>query len=580
MNETEAFQKLTEYLEKNPEVSKLARKEHPDWFTPVFDWAGKYRLIEKAHENSPEGYCAYYEGKYGFAPPWQVKRWVEKIYRGHSEGLGFTLNGYRGSWKTVSISVTFLEHRIGLEPYKTNLVIRASDTTADEVTGKITATIRFHPWWKLCFPNIVPDEEARWSTNGYWVIDNSKSHEEWTELMAGSVDPTLIGGGYTSQKINGKHPSGVCLTDDLHGLNNSFSDTERKAVVRFYTTELAKTFVRKDGKLVTWPINVGVPWGNDDVHRTLAVSGGYLSDTIPVMKPASEDDPGAVYIDGVNELTGAKYDDIVGWWVLANPNNFDVDQIKRDRGLGKFDFWQMMMMDLTSAKSGSIRHYPYPRNEIDPAWPMVGGVDVPYDFQERYERESKLSSFSMTHLAKNPRGGAVVAGGVLGHPSIKQAFDHILDAQSNFANWVYTLCEDVGGGKVFRSAAKLMYPHMKILGSDLGKMVRLPGEKGGKAKNKKTRIQTELIPWIENGVIRISDERSALLDALRDGLDNFSELDERRADERLDALDSLYHAAKGMPEVLAGKYYGEKLPSVIKKKKYDPLEGRLAARQR
>jgi hypothetical protein len=296
------------------------------------------------------------------------------------------------------------------------------------------------------------------------------------------------------------------------------------------------------------------------------------------MKRAQEGDEGAVYIDGVNKQLGVVYEDIKGWWILSSPNLYGVDDIIRDRGLGKFDFHQMMMMDLDAAKSGSWRYYTYSHADIDQNWVTAGGVDVPYEFKERSERDSKLSSFAMSWLSKNPKGGGVVVGGVIDHPTIGRAFLHILDAQSYFRNWLMCLCESAGGGRVFREAAKLMYPQLVIMGSDLGKLIRQKGESGGKAKNKKTRLETELYPWIENGTIKISDERTPYLDTLRDAMDNFSELDEGKADDRLDALDSLYHAAKAMPDILVGRYE-EALPVSIKIQAKSPLAGRLALRR-
>ena len=341
--------------------------------------------------------------------------------------------------------------------------------------------------------------------------------------------------------------------------------------MKFVTTELSKTVIRIDDKLSTWFINIGVPWDEDDTHRTLARSGGFMSNNLPVMRACNEQDEGAVYIDGVNEMTGVVYEDIKGWWKLAWPEKFGIKAIKHDRGYGKYDFWQMMMMDLSAAKSGSLKYYIFPSRDIDPTWPTVGGVDIPYEFKERHQHETKLSSFAMAQLSKRPTGGAVVVGGVLEQCTLLRAYNHILDAQSNFVNWIMTLCEDVGGGRVFRESIKLHYPHVRILGSDLGKMVRLPGEGGGKPKNKKTRIQTELAPWLENATILISDAQSPFLDKLRDAMENFSDLDDGRADERLDVLDSVYHAVKGMPEVLVGRY-SEELPTpYVKPRQPHPL---------
>lgn len=568
----QAAERLAELKQKYPEVFEQVIKEYPQYWQVIVDEQKTMELVQRTREDTPDGFFAFYEGLHGIEPPSQVKRWIEEIYAAHEKGLGYTLNGFRGSWKSVSISVDFLSWRVGKEPRKTHLVISANDDSADKITKAISQIIEFHPFWKRAFPSIVP-EDGRWSSNGYWVVDNSMPKEEWARLQAGVIDPTILGGGYTSTRINGKHPTGVLNIDDIHDLNNSTSDTERKYVVRFVTTVLMKTVIRLNDKLDTWVLNIGVPWASDDTHRTLRASGAFAYSELPVMVKAKENE--GTYIDGVNEQTGVIYDDIKGWWHLTWGSKFGVDTIKKERGLGKYDFWQMMMMDLSSAKSGNLRYYIYPHINVDETWATSGGVDVPYDFKERHDNQTKLSSFAMAYVSKRPMGGAVLVGGVADHPSIGQAFNHILAAQSNFINYIYTFCENVGGGKVFISAARLMFPHMKIMGSDLGKLIKQPGEGSGRAKSKKTRIQTELAPWLENGTILISDRDDKFLNLVRDALDNFSELDDRRADDRLDVLDAFYHAVKGIPEVLVGKRFDEELPSIFKKQKQPhPLAGR------
>lgn len=568
--EVELYGQLAQLASEHPEVVAAVFQKHPEWAKVVKDKQKELELLALCRQDTAEGFFAYYEGKYGFPPPWQVRKWVTEIYQAHAERKGYTINGYRGSWKSVSISVTFTEFRIGHEPRKTNLIVTAAEGTANKIIENITETIEYHPWWKKAFPNVVPDK-GRWSSSGYWVIDNSMSREEWARLQADTIDPTIIGGGYTSTQINGKHPTGVCITDDLHGLNNSTSEIERKAVVKFYTTELSKTMVRKEDKF-TWAINVGVPWGKEDVHKTLSQSGGYLSSTIPVMTPAKEGE--GVYIDGLNETTGVVYEDIKGWWHLSNPESFGIEDIKFSRGLGRFDFWQMMMMDLTSATNGGIKYYIYPKADIDTKWPCVSGVDPSFTFKERKEFERKSSAFAVANIVKRPRGGAIIHGGVLEQCNTNQAAGHMASIVAQFINHLFFAVENVGIGRLFLETMRLINPSLIIVGSDLGGM-RLKGEVAGKARDKSTRTRTELAPWFENATLFVSDEKSEFLDALRDGLENFSELDPSKPDKRWDAIDSVYHAVKAMPDVLQQQSVKDELPSLFKKAKAPhPLAGR------
>ena len=482
-----------------------------------------------------------------------------------------------------------LEHRIGLEPHKTNLIVSAEGTKVNEMLEHITNNIAFLPWFQNVFPNVKPDK-GRWSENGYWVVDSSMPYEKWVEKMSYTIDPTITGGGLESNRINGKHPSGVFLTDDLHGKNNSTSENQRKNIVKTYTTEFSKTFKRDGDNLVTWPVNIGVPWGvsgdKSDVHQVLKKSGGFVSSAHPVMRSAEEGQDGAIYIDGYNAEEGVVYDDIKGWWILANPDIFGPKSIQSDRGLGKFDFWQMMMMDITTARSGGVKYYGLSRKDVEMEWPCITGVDPSYTMKERGEYETKSSHLAVANVLKRPRGGAVLVGGILKQCTVEEASTYLKSTKSRFYNHDHFEIENVGMGQLFKKTMELLAPALQIFGSDLGG-IRLKGEKAGKAKDKVTRIRMELAPWLEKAIIFIMDPDDEMhpddrefLEAVRDGLENLSELDPHKPDKRLDALDAFYHGVKAMPDVLQQMMVGEELLSVSKQKQQSPFEGRLALRRR
>ena len=123
------IQQLKELAEANPEIFDQVKKAHPEWWRVIQDIPREQELLALCKSDSPQGYAAYYEGKFGFKPPWQIALWIKGIYDAHDKGLGYSINGYRGSWKSVSISSTFVEFRIGHEPRKTNLVVTAAEGT-------------------------------------------------------------------------------------------------------------------------------------------------------------------------------------------------------------------------------------------------------------------------------------------------------------------------------------------------------------------------------------------------------------------------------------------------------------------
>ena len=299
--------------------------------------------------------------------------------------------------------------------------------------------------------------------------------------------------------------------------------------------------------MTTWLFAVGTPWALDDAYHTLKNTGQYIFVNIPAMKRVSEGE--GVYCDGVNR-NGVIFDDIVGWWELTDPKNYRVVSAIKDRADGKAAFWQMIMLDLATAKHGGLRYYIFPKDKIDNTWPFHGGCDPAYTFKESREEAKKNSAFALAYVGKKPAGGAVIKDGVLDKCSVQKACTYIAAAQSLFMNWVFTATENVGIGRLFIEAARLINPGLTIIGSDLGGIMRQKGEPKGKTKSKSDRILYELAPWFENATVMISDEETQFNMALRMLLDNFYEMDDRTADEAWDAGDAVYHAVKSMPEVL------------------------------
>jgi hypothetical protein len=237
------------------------------------------------------------------------------------------------------------------------------------------------------------------------------------------------------------------------------------------------------------------------------------------------------------------FEDIVGWWYLTWADNYGVDAIVDERAKGKAAFWQMMMLDIGVAKTQGLTYYLYDHKDIGFDMATVGGADptsVDPDFEVGGQ---KRSSFALCYLSKLPKGGAVIKDGVLKPMGIKQAKEAILQAQTMFKNWETTGVEGVGAGRMFQQYLR-MDNRVRFLDSN----IKTPDKKG--VLDKKTRFEYECSPHLESGLVRVSDENTPFLNAVRDALDNFFDLDQRRPDERLDALDSLYHAMKLIPETL------------------------------
>ena len=516
--------KLRDLLLKNPELLNKLK-----------DIGNKNELAKKARVDSVEGYCAFYELLHGFPPPEHIVREISIIYKAHNEGVGSVVFAWRGSWKSVSISVTFLAYRIGIEPHKTNMVVSANDDSAEKVTKAIAAIIEYHPAWKTVFPHVVPDT-GRWSVEGFSVLDNSVSREEWAKRQSGVIDPTLIGGGYKSSRLIGKHPSGVLDIDDIHDRDNASSERERKVVVDILVKTILKTVIKEHDKMITWLVAVGTPWALDDAYYTMKNTGQYEFISIPAMTKAEEGQ--GVYVDGKNR-DGVIFEDIVGWWNFTFPQHFGVKTVIKERADGKQSFWQMIMLDLAASSSGRLTYYEYPAKDMRYDLPTIGGVD-PTTFEEAHEG-NRNSHFALAYVSKLPTGGAVVVDGILEQCSQLQAENHILVAQGLFPNWQYVAVENVSVGKVFLQTLQ-RNARIKAVPSGLRDI------SDGKISSKRDRVlQTH--KWFEDGTVKISSADTPFLNALRRLFDKFYDLDPKH-DYAFDAFDAVYHALRNMPEVL------------------------------
>jgi hypothetical protein len=521
--------------EREAELDKLARSLPSD----AILLGEKMALGHVAKTDSPRGYAAFYQLIHGFPPPDHIMREVEQIYKAHEEGIGCVVFAWRGSWKSVSISATFTAYRIGLQPDRTNVIVSANDDSAEKITKAVAEIIELHPEWKRVFPHIVPDK-GRWSTEGFWVLDDSVGREEWAQRQAGVIDPTLVGGGYKSSRLIGKHPTGLLVIDDIHDRDNSSSEREREAVVDILLKTILKTAVKQDDKLQTWLIAVGTPWALDDAYYTLKNTGQYAFISIPAMTRARDGE--GIYVDGRNR-DGVLFEDIEGWWNLTAPKHFGPNSIIAARAEGKSSFWQMFMLDLATAETGRLRYYTYPLADIRADWPTIGGADPTNTFNEGND---KSSFFALAYVSKLPTGGAVIVGGVLERCSQLQAENHILTAQGKFQNWLYTAVENVGGGAGFIQTLQ-RNPGIAVIPSGL------KGISDAKVRSKKDRV-LEMARWFEDSTVRISDEDTPFLNALRRLFDKFHDLDPKH-DYSFDAWDATYHALKNLPDVLNVRTY-------------------------
>lgn len=498
-------------------------------------------------EDSPEGFEAFYELIHGNKLPKHAKAWIEHIYGAHEEGVGALLWAWRGSWKSTTISVTFLAYRIGKNPEKTNLVISANDDSADKVTAQIAAIIEHSQEWKLAFPHIVPDKDRGYGAEGYFVKDTRMNYEAWAKKTSHRIDPSLLGAGINSSRLIGKHPSGVMLLDDIHDEKNSISDKERASVVKIVSDTILPMAIKDNEKLSTWEIVVGTPWAEDDAYHYLRNTGQFKFMRMPVMEKAEEGEEGAVYIDGRNR-DGIVFVDIVGWWRLRWPEKFGPGAIVRERATSALrGFARMYLLDLNAAKKAGLKYYMFPHEQIDTVgWPMYGGADLAFVMRSTGRHDPGRDYFSLAYGAKNPLGKLVVVDGIFEQCTQAEAELHLKKPQDIFKQWRFTVLEGDGIGETFYTSLMMRNPGLKV------SMMKTKG------KGKRYRQEQEMGPWLENAQVMISDADTPYLNALRKALDDFP-------DGNNDIRDGLYWLCRATPDVLVVKKDDDQLPLTMKK---------------
>jgi hypothetical protein len=310
------------------------------------DWC---RVEIAGQDDGVAGFSHFYRLVFGRELPRHARdEWLPAIYQAHARGKGAVIQAFRGAAKTTTLSVAWVAFRIGHKPECSNLVVQAGDKAAHDTSQQIADLIANSQTWRAVFPSVCPDTKQGWGAAGYEVRRTDIDYEEWRARCAKvkGKDPTLLGLGYRSRALIGKHPSGVLLIDDIHDENNTRSAKELAMVRQIMKGTILPTVLPE-----TWQVMVGTPWVVNDVLAGLQASGRYLAVRTPVLRGGE-----------------------IVW-----PERFskqDLDGIRQ--AVGEKEFARMYLLDLDAASGSHLRRSwlnSYPAEKISPAWPVVMGVD-------------------------------------------------------------------------------------------------------------------------------------------------------------------------------------------------------------
>jgi hypothetical protein len=455
------------------------------------------RAVKFAPDGDPDGYAASYMLMMNRPLPRHGYRWIEKMYKAHSEGLGLLTEAARGFTKTTVLTNNFTTYRIGLEPLCRNVIFRSSDDKAVESTERIASLIENNSGWKLIFPNVVPDPGSMWSSKGYNVKRIDIPYSDWTRKII-SQDPCFTGFGYASATSLGSHPDGVLAMDDIDTETNTYSDKERAQTRKFITDTAFPMIVPKK----TWYFYNGTPWRDDDTIAYLKSTGAFVHDFCPAQEDGKE--------------TGAPT------W----PEMFDEKELELCRKrMGSLGYARMMLLDIKAAMGQVLQVkwlHTYPYDKIDPLWPKVFGVDYASTQYETGEKEQ--DHFALCVECLIPGGGAIVIDGFVGNLSQGEAEYKLMQWFEMYSPTRIGV-EDLGAGREFYSHL-IRNPRLPVVPSKVGN------------KSKGVRFEKELAPLFEFNKIMLSSQDNEFLKAFRDEWISYPN------GKHDDTLDAVWHATK------------------------------------
>jgi len=534
--------------------AKIAREnDTPDGFAHFFWCCTRLELprhalygwivpIYLSHKRlTKEEFSAFYDrpeaSKYRFIRDHILSQWNRMVSEQRlKELIGAVIEASRELIKTTAITIYFTAFRIGHEPHRANLIIQVGDDIAKDNSSQIARIINEYTGWKECFPHVVPDVPKGWGDNGYEVRQTHKWEEgkmvpldadEWNQKNATRKDPTLIGLGYSSSALIGKHPDGVCAIDDIHDENNTASVKELDTVLNIVESVINYTFTAE-----SWVIYVGTTWEEFDTLGYIKSTGTYLSVVMPCYVEV---------IDGKVTMPDEWKEDTekVYMWEEMRGEDWVKKKLAQTRKMS--EFLRMVLLCLTSIGEKIYKYHPYPAREIKwDEWEIILGIDPTGTFSTVSGKKAGVSNFAMCYALKTPWNTIVIGGGFLEKTYADFGEREMVKFVRAHPTFSRASIEDDGAGAVFIGFVK-RNSGVRINNHSATELSRKHG--------KKERQFDFLNAYLSAGTVLISDESSPYLDTLRKYFDRYPQVADTAPE--LDAADALCYAVLDIPEVWA-----------------------------
>lgn len=445
--------------------------------------------------------------------------------------IGIVIEASRELIKTTAITNYFTAYRIGQEPWRANLLIQVGDDIAKDNSSQVARIIREFQGWKEVFPHVIPDEAKGWGDKGYEVKQTGEwkdgklvplSDEAWNLKISKRKDPTLLGVGYSSHALIGKHPDGICAVDDILDENNTKSEKELNGVLDIVESVINYTFTAE-----SWVIYVGTPWKEHDVIGYVKDTGVYISVVMPTFM----------------EVVDGKYRYPTKWdpatekiyvWEEERGETWVLKKLSQTRRAS--EFLRQVLLNLTKLGENVYRYQSFRASEIDYSWMAAVGADPVFSIDEK----GGVSHYAQLEGLLSPYNKLIVCDGVLEKCGALKGEEYVVSAQGKYQNFFKAQVEGNAGGALF-TANLTRHPGLiahAVKTSEIG------------AGDKLARQFNFLEPCISSGAVVFSDADTYIMNMVRKYLDTFGYFDKK--DPLADLGDALVMLVYAFPSIWTG----------------------------
>ena len=429
------------------------------------------------------------------ASPYAKLVWIPSLVKAYSEKSGVILDSFRGSGKSFILGLWGL-FVTGHNPVGSTVIVRINEMAAKETGKWIASLIEYSPGWKATFPNIVPDKDMGWSSEGYSIKDSSVEYGKWVEMTKADHlgEPSFLPAGVTGSQLIGKHPTNGMYFDDLHNEGNTRSEREMQNVVDIFRSDIIPTWNRPDGH-PTLAVACTL-WHEKDVYHAMMETGKFVHIQQPIMWL----DPDGQYVSEAKAYHGERVS-------LAWPDAFPMSRICEIEDENPVQFWRMYLCNLEMMKGIALKkewlQY-FPKEKIDTSWPVYFAID--FASTEDMLKDRDRDYFAMAIGRGIPGGGLVLTGGFRQKISTGEALLKVQAFASQYPTLRMIGVEKWGKGEEFKN---------QLLHSTDLPILPLPLE-GATVRSKGKRFQEGLAPKFMMSRMWVQDVKDDFIMAFED----------------------------------------------------------------